>query len=70
MNDEYDFSNAERGKFHHPDAQMNLPIYLDDEVRAFVDQVAKTNGTDASSVVNQLLRSDMSVARIIQSPPQ
>lgn len=29
MKEEYDFSNAERGKFYRPDAQLNIPVYLD-----------------------------------------
>lgn len=28
MKAEYDFSNAERGKFYHPNAKFNIPIYL------------------------------------------
>ena len=29
MKDEYDFSNAERGKFYQPGAQLNIPVYLE-----------------------------------------
>jgi hypothetical protein len=29
MKKEYDFSKGERGKFYRPDAQLNLPIYLE-----------------------------------------
>ena len=36
MQNEYDFSNAERGKFHRNDAVLNLPIYLDPEVREYL----------------------------------
>lgn len=28
MKPEYDFSNAERGKFYRPNARLNLPVYL------------------------------------------
>ncbi len=41
MKKEYDFSKGVRGKFHHPDAQINLPIYLEPEVADFVDRLAK-----------------------------
>ncbi len=34
MKKEYDFSGAERGKFYRPDARLNLPIYLDEDMGA------------------------------------
>lgn len=59
MRDEYDFSKAARGKLYRPDAKLNIPVYLDDEVQAFVQALAEKRNTDFSSVVNQLLRGDM-----------
>jgi hypothetical protein len=59
MRKEYDFSKGERGKFYQPDAKLNIPIYLDDEVSAFVGKIAAEKGLDRSSVVNELLRDDM-----------
>ncbi len=44
MRDKYDFSEGERGKFYRPDAKINLPIYLDDEVKAFVESIAQRRG--------------------------
>jgi hypothetical protein len=35
MKDEYDFSDAEQGKFYRPIEELDIPIYLDDEVKAF-----------------------------------
>lgn len=32
MKDEYDFSNAEQGKFYRPIEALDIPIYLDKEV--------------------------------------
>jgi len=61
MKKEYDFSKAERGRFHFPDARFNLPIYLDDEVRDFVEAIAKKRKTDPARVVNDLLRADKQV---------
>jgi hypothetical protein len=66
MRKEYDFSKGERGKFYRPNAKLNLPVYLDEEVLAFVQRIAKRRKTDLSSVVNQLLRSDMHVAEVIK----
>jgi hypothetical protein len=39
--------------------KLNIPIYLDDEVSAFVEKIALKKGVDRSSVVNDLLKSDM-----------
>jgi hypothetical protein len=62
MREEYDFSNAQRGKFYRPDAKLNLPVYLDEEVEAFVQAIAEKRRTDLSTVVNQLLRGNMHLA--------
>jgi len=62
MKKEYDFTNAERGKFYRPDAKLNVPVYLDDEVRDFVNGIAERKHADMAQVVNDLLRSDMSLA--------
>ena len=35
MEDEYDFSQGERGKFYNPDGRFVIPIYLDQVGRAF-----------------------------------
>lgn len=66
MKKEYDFSKGERGKFYRPNAQLSLPVYLDEEVHAFVRRIAKRRKTDPSSVVNQLLRGDMHVAEVLK----
>jgi hypothetical protein len=66
MREEYDFSKGERGKFYRPDVKLNIPIYLDDEVSAFVDKIALKKGVDRSSVVNELLRSDMKIVKVME----
>jgi hypothetical protein len=66
MKPEYDFSKGERGKFYFPDAKFNLPIYLDDEVFAFVDAIARKRKTDPATVVNDLLRADKLVADAVR----
>ena len=66
MKPEYDFSKGVRGKFFSPDATLNLPVYLDDEVREFVAQIAASRQTDVSQVVNDLLRSDMDLAKVMK----
>jgi len=62
MRKRYDFSKGERGKFYHPDIRLNIPVYLDDEVSAFVEKIATKKGLDRSSVVNELLREDIKIS--------
>jgi hypothetical protein len=66
MRKEYDFSKGERGKFYRPDIKLNIPIYLDEEVSAFVDKIASKKRIDRSSVVNELLRGDIKIAEAIE----
>ncbi len=66
MKKEYDFSKGARGKFYKPGLRLNLPVYLDQEVLSFVQRLARKRKTDISSVVNQLLRNDIDLARAIK----
>jgi hypothetical protein len=66
MRKEYDFSKGERGKFFNNDVKLNLPVYLDDEILSFVQGIAKKRKTDVSSIVNQILRSDMHLAEVFK----
>lgn len=66
MKDEYDFSEGERGKFFNKDAEMILPVYLEEEIFSFVQRIAERRKTDISSIVNQILRSDMQLAEVIK----
>ena len=66
MKKQYDFSKAERGKFHRTDAKLNIPVYLESEVQDFVDKIAEARQSDTSTVVNELLRSDMDLAKVLR----
>ena len=66
MRKEYDFSKAFRGKFYRPGAKLNLPVYLDKEVLAFVRRIAEKKKTDISSIVNDLIRNDMQLVSTIE----
>ncbi|MCU7951915.1 MAG: hypothetical protein KZQ64_00645 [gamma proteobacterium symbiont of Bathyaustriella thionipta] len=61
MKQEYDFSKAERGKFYRPDAQMNLPVYLDDEVKSYLSERADAKGIGLGEMVNDLLKKDIAL---------
>ena len=66
MKKEYDFTKGVRGKFCRPRLKLNLPVYLDEEVLSFVQSIARKRKAGLSSVVNQLLRSDMELAKTIK----
>jgi hypothetical protein len=56
MKKEYDFSKGERGKFYHPDAELNIPVYLDPDVAGAVRVRAKKTNASIGVVVNEWLR--------------
>ena len=56
---EIDFSKGTRGKFHHPGAKLNLPVYLDDQVQTRLAALANAKGVDFSALVNDLLKKDI-----------
>lgn len=61
MKKEYDFSGGERGRFYSPEAEFNLPIYLEPEIAEFVKKLAKEKDLDRSEIVNMLLKKDKEV---------
>jgi len=56
---EIDFSKGTRGKFFKPDTAINLPVYLDAEVQAYLSARAKARGIEVGQLVNELLRKDI-----------
>jgi len=65
MKDEYDFTNAEQGKFYVPLEELDIPIYLDDEIKKFFLQKLKEKGEDFSlnNIVNSLLLNDIEISK-------
>jgi hypothetical protein len=59
MKDEYDFSNAERGKFYRPDAQFIPPIELDPEILSYLAERAEARGKSLDQLINELLKKDI-----------
>jgi hypothetical protein len=56
MKKQYDFSKGVQGKFYHPDIVIKLPIYLDDDLVAFIEEYAKEKKADLQTAVNEILR--------------
>jgi len=65
MMKKYDFSKGKRGKFYHPDVQLNLPVYLEPEIAEFIRKYAKEKNVDAETIVNEWLRNNIAVIRSV-----
>ena len=65
MKKEYDFSKGERGKFYHPEAQLNLPVYLEPDVAEFIQRHSTEKNKDIQTIVNQWLRKNIEVLKLI-----
>ena len=64
MKDHYDFTGAEQGKFCRPLKDLDIPIYLDDEVKAFFAKKMRNANPpySLSKVVNSLLKKDIEIS--------
>ena len=56
---EIDFAGARRGQFHQAGAQLNLPVYLEQQVQTTLAALASAKGVDFSTLVNDLLKKDI-----------
>lgn len=63
MKKEYDFSNAEQGKFYRPVEKLEIPVYLDKEIKAFYSKKALKKNVDLNKVVNTILRKEMEMLK-------
>lgn len=63
MKDEYDFSNAEQGKFYVPVNDIQIPIYLDKDIVQYLRKKCGGTAEDLQMLVNDLLRKDIEIAK-------
>jgi len=65
MREEYDFSNAVQGKFYRPIEELDIPIYLDKDIKEFLMSKMKNNSKEFSlnSIVNALLKQDIEISK-------
>ena len=61
-----DFSKGVRGKFVRPGLVLDLPVYLDTEVQAYLSARAKARGVDIGQLVNELLRKDIELIEAVR----
>jgi hypothetical protein len=65
MKDEYDFTNAEQGKFYRPLEELDIPVYLDKEVKEYFIQKIRSKGNQFSlnETINSLLKKDIEISK-------
>lgn len=56
MRRNYDFSQAKKGVFYRPDAEFQLPVYLEADVQERLSQIARQKNQDPGKLVNDFLR--------------
>ena len=66
MPDEINFSGGVRGKFHQQNLKLNLPVYLDTEVRAYLATIAAKKGGPLSDLANDLLKRDIAIIEAVK----
>lgn len=66
MKPEYDFSKGERGKFFKADAELRLPIYLDEDIQRYLTERAADKGVPLSEMVNGLLKRDIQMIESVK----
>ena len=65
MKKEYDFTNAEQGRFYRPIEKLDIPIYLDDEIKNFFLKNIKEKTKDFSlnNIINSLIKQDIEISK-------
>jgi len=66
MREEYDFDNAEQGKFYRPIEELEIPIYLEPEVESFVKKLAQEHKKNLNEIVNMLLLKDKELLQVLK----
>ena len=64
MKDEYDFTDAEQGRFYRPIEELDIPIYLDKEVKEYFIQKLRSKNQQFSlnEIINSLLKKDIEIS--------
>ena len=63
MKKEYDFSEGERGKFFHHDAEFHIPLYLERKVWEELEKIALKKNLEINSVANQFLKKEIEIIK-------
>lgn len=66
MKESYDFSQGQRGRFYHSDAEFELPIYLESDLIAFLQNIADAKNTDIQTIANDWIRKNIALIETAQ----
>ncbi len=66
MKEEYDFTDAEQGKFYRPMEELEIPIYIDKNIQKVIVSVADKSNKSISELVNTLLKNDIEIAQSLK----
>lgn len=66
MKEEYSFKHGDRGKFYRPGARLEMPVYLDEQVQAYLSEKAESKGVPLSELVNDLLKREIEIIETIK----
>jgi hypothetical protein len=61
-----DFSKGIRGKFHRPDMELHIPVYLERGVMETLTEIAQRKGVRVDDLVNDLLRKELAIAEALR----
>lgn len=61
MKAEYDFSKGTRGKFYHPDLDLQIPVYLDEALVSKVASLAEMRGVALKTLLEEWLKHNLAV---------
>ena len=64
--DEIAFSAGMRGKFYRPHAKLDLPVYLDAEVLAYLSAIASRKGVEVLALANDLLKREIAILESVK----
>ena len=69
MKKEYDFTDAEQGKFYRPIEELDISIYLEKEVQDFLMKYVGKNedSSTLSELVNSLVKKDIEISKKLAS---
>jgi len=69
MKKEYDFTDAEQGKFYRPIEELDIPIYLDKEIKDFFMKTIQKKDSNFSlnELINSLVKKDIEISKKLAS---
>ncbi len=66
MKDQYVFSKGERGRFYDPNAELVIPIYLEQDVIGYLSERAESKGIEVEKLINDMLRRDIALVEAVK----